>query len=36
LTEPTELDINAFEDATFDEAGLIPEIVSRISMVIIT
>ena len=29
LTEPTELDINAFESATFDEIGLIPEIVSR-------
>ena len=29
LTEPTELDINAFERATFDEIGLIPEIVSR-------
>ena len=29
LTEPTDLDINAFEKAYFDEAGLIPEIVSR-------
>ncbi len=29
LTEPTELDINAFERAYFDEIGLIPEIVSR-------
>ena len=29
LTEPTELDINAFESAYFDEIGLIPEIVSR-------
>ena len=29
LTEPTEIDINAFEEAYFDEIGLIPEIVSR-------
>jgi len=29
LTEPTELDINAFEKAYFDEIGLIPEIASR-------
>ncbi len=29
LTEPTEIDINAFEKAYFDEIGLIPEIVSR-------
>jgi len=29
LTEPTELDINAFEEAYFDEIGLIDEIVSR-------
>ncbi len=29
LTEPTEIDINAFEDAYFAEIGLIPEIVSR-------
>jgi peptidyl-dipeptidase Dcp len=29
LTEPAELDINAFEKAYFDEIGLIPEIVSR-------
>jgi peptidyl-dipeptidase Dcp len=29
LTEPTTLDINAFERTTFDEIGLIPEIVSR-------
>ena len=29
LTEPTEIDINAFEDGYFDEIGLIPEIVSR-------
>jgi peptidyl-dipeptidase Dcp len=29
LTEPTEIDINAFEDAYFTEIGLIPEIVSR-------
>jgi peptidyl-dipeptidase Dcp len=29
LTEPTEIDINAFEKAYFDEVGLIPEIVSR-------
>ena len=29
LTEPTDLDINAFEKAYFDEIGLIPEIVSR-------
>ena len=29
LTEPTELDINAFEKAYFDEIGLIDEIVSR-------
>jgi peptidyl-dipeptidase Dcp len=29
LTEPVELDVNAFEDAYFDEIGLIPEIVSR-------
>jgi peptidyl-dipeptidase Dcp len=29
LTETTDLDINAFEKAYFDEIGLIPEIVSR-------
>ena len=29
LTEPSELDINAFETAYFDEIGLIDEIVSR-------
>ncbi len=29
LTEPAELDVNAFEKAYFDEIGLIPEIVSR-------
>ena len=29
LTEPTELDINAFEKAYLDEIGLIPEIISR-------
>lgn len=29
LTEPTELDINAFEKAAMDEIGLIPEIIPR-------
>jgi len=29
LKEPTDLDVNAFEEATFDEIGLVDEIVSR-------